>query len=494
MKVGLAVLGFSLLFCGPLLAQENPAPAQQWVHPGSALMRLAGYDGVQTCVSCHPNTLKEIVGSVHWNLAAPVRNVAGLPDGSWWGMVNRECALAGSTSGANWVSATDGRFSVQAAGCGVCHIGGLPAPPTPGKTATPAEMNTVDCLVCHARDYDWQKRATLVTDSTGTHWGADTSLKAALSVTKTPTTEACLRCHEHSFSRDYKRGTPYSPENDVHAKAGLTCTRCHITQHHRIAKGMYESDMVANDLPDVPVTCSNCHGESPHKGLNAQRLNAHVAKVACQTCHIPRVSGIVYENWGTPVKDDAHGAISELSKYDSIPSNPALYVPTDSIRMGHPSYVWRVANTKGAAPAQSWMAFATADINTPGAKIFPVRALTQVMLFDKQLKMWQVPGMAFMKSDPQMAQFPMLLAPNREVYNRTGDVKAAIDAGMKAMGVEWSGAWMAMKVPGTSYISVNHGIKAAGLSCNSCHSPHGVIDFKALGFSPEQVKELEQNR
>jgi hypothetical protein len=136
-------------------------------------------------------------------------------------------------------------------------------------------------------------------------------------------------------------------------------------------------------------------------------------------------------------------------------------------------------------------------VNTPGAKIFPVRALTQVMLFDKKLKMWQAPGMAFLKDNPQTAQFPLLLAPNREVYNKTGNVKAAIDAGMKpyeAMGLKWSGEWMAMQVPGTSYISVNHGVKKSGLSCKSCHSKNGIMDFKALGYSPAQVKLLEKSK
>jgi hypothetical protein len=260
---------------------------------------------------------------------------------------------------------------------------------------------------------------------------------------------------------------------------------------------MNESDMVANDLPDVPVTCSNCHGDKPHQGSIGKILNKHIDKIACQTCHIPKVSGIVFENWGKPVKDNINGKYSELSKYDKIPSNPNLYVPTDKIKMGYPTYIWRVPNTKEQKNAQNWMAFGTANINTQGAKIFPVRTLTQVMLFDKKLKMWQAPGMAFLKSDPKMAEFPLLLAPNREVYNKTGDVKKAIDAGMKPyekMGFKWSGEWMAMQVPGSSYISVNHGIKREGLYCNSCHSKDGEMDFKALGYTEHQVKMLEKKK
>ncbi len=119
------------------------------------------------------------------------------------------------------------------------------------------------------------------------------------------------------------------------------------------------------------------------------------------------------------------------------------------------------------------------------------------MLFDRKLKMAQAPGMAFLNDNPQMKDFPMLLAPNREVYSATGDVKAAIDAGMKpleAMGLKWSGEWMPMEVPGTSYISVSHGVKTRGLSCNACHSKGGVMDFKALGYAEREGEQLERAR
>jgi hypothetical protein len=495
MKPLTIILGVFLAFPGHAGAQQSLSMLQKWVHPGNDALKESGYQGAQSCTVCHQNARDELLSTVHWNLASPVSNVQGLPDSTWWGMANRECALAGSTDPANWTASTNGKATVQASGCGLCHIGSVASPVMPGKPLTETEMNSVDCLVCHAKDYDWKKRATLVKDSTGIHWGEDWSMEAALSITKTPTNESCLRCHEHAFSEDYKRGTPYTSENDVHAKAGLRCVTCHETEHHKIAKGQYESDMVANDLPDVAITCTKCHGDDPHQGKNAQVLNDHTSKLACQTCHITQVSGIVREDWGTPVRDDIHGKYSALSRYDRIPSIPGIYVPTDTIVKGHPSYIWRVANNGRNKDAQSWMAFETASLNTEGAKIFPVRGLIQGMLFDKKLKMWQAPGMGFLKDNPQMAEFPLLLAPNREVYNKTGNVKAAIDAGMKpyeAMGLKWSGQWMGMQVPGISYISVNHGIKKVGLSCSSCHADHGAMDFKALGYSTQQVKHLEE--
>ena len=487
------LVGLGALFMAFCACAQPPTPLlHPWIHPGNALIRANGYHGAQSCLPCHAQALNEITHTVHWDLASPVRNVQGLPNGSWWGMTNRECALAGCMAAANWLAATHGTFTPQSQGCGVCHIGSLSAPPVPGKPVTPAQARTVDCLVCHAKHYDWSKRETLVTDAAGEHWGEDTSLESALSITRVPTNGACLSCHEHAFSYDYKRGTPFTAANDVHARAGLRCVTCHLTEHHKIAKGQDESDMVANDLPEVAVSCVGCHGPDPHTRANGAILNAHTARIACQSCHIRQVGGIVYENWGRPVRDDVHGRYSALSKYDPIAAIAGEFVPTVRIVKGPPSYMWRTPNTAGHPDAQSWMAFATSHRGTPGAQIFPVRALTQILLFDRTMKMWQAPGMGFLKDNPRMADFPMLLAPNRAVYNQTGSVKRAIEAGMKAMGVSWSGSWMAMRVPGTSYISVNHGIRTRGLACAACHSPHGLMDFKALGYAPREVHELER--
>lgn len=497
-----SVAGLSIFFwlvSATVTASEGPAAPEPWVHPGAAVMGDNGFEGPQTCAACHPDALDEVTHSVHWYVAAKVRNVKGLPDGTWWGMVNRECALAGTTALANWTASTDGRFTPQSAGCGMCHIAGLAGPPLPpGREASEAEAATVDCLVCHAERYDMTTRMTLVDNETGrAHWGQDRSLTAALSITEVPTAEACLRCHEHSFSRDYKRGTPYEPTNDVHAAAGMPCTSCHLTREHRIAKGQNESDMVANDLPDVPVVCSNCHGRNPHRGTDAKILDAHTTRVACQTCHISVAGGIVREDWGQPVKDDGSGPYSALSKYDGIPAVAGIWVPSVTIGRGAPTHMWRVANTSDSSDAQSWMAFATATRSNDEAAIFPVRGLTQILLFDRRIKMWQAPGMSFVKDEPGMADFPLLLAPNREVYNATGDVAAAIAAGVKpaeAMGLQWSEQWMSMQVPGTSYISVNHGVRRIGFACRDCHSPHGVLDFASLGYSQLDVERLQQPR
>ena len=186
----------------------------------------------------------------------------------------------------------------------------------PGYRTMAREKDTIDCLICHARAYD-MNRKQVVKDGNGLmRWEQDRSLRAALSVGRT-TAQTCLRCHQHNFGGDVyvdeqdpsymeslrstgrerprvlhpgsKRGTPYSPSWDVHAAAGLACTECHTTEGHFIAKGQHTTTMMANDLPDVAVACEKCHEAAPHSSLGAEgaALDRHTAKVACQTCHVP---------------------------------------------------------------------------------------------------------------------------------------------------------------------------------------------------------------
>ena len=81
-----------ICFLSPLAAASSSAPSTEtsvsaWVHPGADAIKEGGYEGAQTCTMCHDAALKEVTHSVHWYVSSEVRNVQGMPDGSWWGMV-----------------------------------------------------------------------------------------------------------------------------------------------------------------------------------------------------------------------------------------------------------------------------------------------------------------------------------------------------------------------------------------------------------------------
>ena len=125
-----------------------------------------------------------------------------------------------------------------------------------------------------------------------------TTLEAARTVHPT-TRQSCLNCHAGAAGADgAKRGdlskelaTLATPTVDYHMStsgADLTCSECHSAGDHRVrGRGL---DLRANDVPER-FTCDSggCHSSQPHPTTTTgTQLNRHTAKVACQTCHIPR--------------------------------------------------------------------------------------------------------------------------------------------------------------------------------------------------------------
>ena len=39
-------------------------------------------------------------------------------------------------------------------------------------------------------------------------------------------------------------------------------------------------------------------------------------------------------------------------------------------------------------------------------------------------------------------------------------------------------------------LMINHAISKDGRGCNECHSAEGILDFDALGYSPERAQAL----
>jgi octaheme c-type cytochrome (tetrathionate reductase family) len=86
---------------------------------------------------------------------------------------------------------------------------------------------------------------------------------------------------------------------DVHMDAkglNFSCATCHTAEQHDVAGSHYS--MTARDVHGVDIpgrafggraSCESCHGTAPHQDFNltAFKLNDHVNKVACQSCHIP---------------------------------------------------------------------------------------------------------------------------------------------------------------------------------------------------------------
>src|SRR5512141_2046982 len=244
----------------------------------------SGPEVTKACLTCHKTASKQIHQTQHWKweYTNPAGQVLGKRH-----VVNNFCTSTATNQ----------------AGCATCHIGyGL----GDAKFDFNAEEN-VDCLVCHDTTGKYRKPAGLsgnpVTKDMELPTGSGKIVKAldlgsiARKVGKT-SRATCGTCHFYGGGGDgVKHGDMDSsleaPEKvlDVHMDAkglNFTCTTCHETQNHAVPGSRYGP-------MGTSLKCENCHGAEPHPS-NA-RLNAHTAKVACQTCHISR-----FARGGVPTK------------------------------------------------------------------------------------------------------------------------------------------------------------------------------------------------
>ncbi len=542
------------------------------------------YEGPKTCLGCHQeitvtdhvtkqekkiNLMDNLMASSHLTFFTKKHaNVYGfngkLADDFPMGKIDRPCPKPGSFAMTAWSElVVTQKGDTLSEGCGQCHAGGQYQAPLgsmmPGYRELESEKEAIDCLICHSAAYDMNQKIVLA-DDYGKRWGQDRSMKAAMAVTKT-TAQTCLRCHQHNFGGDIyvdeadssfmqsmtntghkrprvlhpgsKRGTPYSPTWDVHAAAGMACTECHVTEGHLIAKGTHTTTMMANDLPDVQITCENCHTNTPHSENkeHSDYLNSHVDKIACQTCHIPSLHP---DN--ATMRDFAHPEFEE---------NPGIFIYHDVKKESEPGkgigYAWWngdatfLGNPIGDNPnGKNLYRFYNPTNVWPEFKNFDYNGwYEQVMRPIAQQKPSRLYAMKIFNGrqhiDLQnMGPFGGMFVPyNLPVYYRTGDPDSAaktemgksmmkkmygfmfdkymMDKFLTFMKVDgWNTSayndvrngrqveprWM----PNDAMLEISHAVRRDGaLTCNNCHHPAGVLDWKALGYSSEEVETLAQN-
>ncbi len=413
-------------------------------HPGKEFIEQNGYKGPVTCEECHPGKAKEFLSTVHWKHASRVTNVEGIDPQKEYGMKNRIYTMCNGNDIVNNlkeipVSPQTGKTKIT--GCNTCHPGNHLS--DVGSAGSEAE-SAVDCLVCHSSSYDFTKRKPFKDAQGRVVMGQDRSVKAAASAGK-PAVKNCMVCHESAGGGALvKRGFSYTKENDVHAAKGMVCVDCHKAANHKIPTG-FDPNNWAND--GVRVACSDCHGEKPHK---EQAYNSHTARIACQTCHIPR-------NGGAIAKD--------FTKWEQLADK--FYEPATiqgDVRATIPVYAWYNLQVKNSPEFIG----PKGSRKDKKSKIYPFKVFQGKAFFDKKTK--QLMSMDFA---PPMA---------------TGDALAGVASAAKTLGIknyEPTPGWQ------TLYFGSNHLVtKSGALTCTSCHGISGVLNFKALGYSDKEISRL----
>ncbi|GAB6906385.1 tetrathionate reductase family octaheme c-type cytochrome [Desulfosarcina cetonica] len=418
-----------------------------------ANLTYAAYPG--NCLSCHAEQAQEMMQTTHYQWMGET------PD-----MVNQTSVRQGKLT--NAVNS----YCINIAGdwpvCGTCHVG---RGQRPDEAATDGQ--NVDCLVCHNDNYASQ-RTRLPDGSMGVAQPDDSLVQNV----QRPNRANCLSCHAKAGGGDaVKRGdlslatiTNTDANFDVHmnsAGANLACQSCHVfNQHKVIGKG---SDLRPTDDPSrgSEVSCLTCHADkSGREGHDIAKINDHVARVACQTCHVPvyaKVATETYRDW----RYHHDGSVADASALPGHPLTEKLADLTPTYRFWNRqsdnTLLGDDAGRTYNADADTWPT-STPLGDVTGGKLYPFKYKT--------------------------AMQPKTVADNRlialdtfEYLKASGNVATAIEEGLVNMGYpadtpyEW--------VLTDTYQLLNHGVSPAtkALSCTDCHGSIDRMDLQGeLGY------------
>ncbi len=427
-----------------LLALGLAAGSALAEHPGKESIAKTGYQGPATCEECHPGVAKAFTATVHWTHAAPAPHVENVDPAVAYGMKNRIYTMCNGNDIVNElkeIPPSPETGKTKFTGCNTCHPGRTLA--DVGATGPEAEA-AIDCLVCHSAKYDFRKRKPYKDEAGRVVMGQDRSTEAALAVGK-PGVKNCMTCHEAAGGGVLvKRGFEFSKAKDAHAAKGMVCVDCHKAVDHKIPTGFDPNNWASDGLR---VACADCHEGALHGDAD---LDRHLARVACQTCHIPRTGGAFAK---------------DFTKWTQ--GSDKFYEPT-TLR----------AEANATVPAYAW--FNQTVANTPTfigpkgsradekSKIYPFKIFEGKGFFDQ--KTGQLLAMDF---GPPMS---------------SGDVKAGLASAAKILKIE-----SYEPVPGwqTIYFGSNHLVtRKDALDCPSCHAANGVLDYRALGYTAEETRRL----
>lgn len=396
------------------------------------------------CLSCHPNSAKQVMKTSHWTWASQKVKLPGREEVMRVGkrnLLNNFCIHAGP--------------NIEK--CSTCHAGyGW----KDNEFDFTVEEN-VDCLVCHDQTNTYQKGPA------GYPQPSVDLVSVAQSVGR-PTRATCGQCHFKGGGGDAVKhgdmdGSMYFPDEriDVHmGELDFLCVDCHRTRDH-VIPGCAMS--VCIDRP-LRVSCSDCHGETPH---NEERLDFHTASVACQTCHIPRMAidapTKMYWDWSQAGQE---GREEDPHSYLKIKGS---FRYAQNIR---PEYYWyngrayRYLTGDKIDPSKTvQINYPLGDASDPQAKIWPFKVHRGKQIYD--------------------TEYRHLLAPRTSSpggFWSEFDWDKACRLGAEDVGLEYSGHYGFVETE--MYWPLSHMVqsKEKALQCIDCHGSRGVMNWAALGY------------
>lgn len=406
-------------------------------------------DVTRACLKCHEGAASEVMKTAHWQWLGAEVEVPGHAGKQRIGKKNLLNNFCLSIIG-NW------------AACTKCHVGYGWKDDSYDFT----QPENVDCLVCHEHSGLYVKGPAGIP-------GPEVDLAAAARSVGVPRRENCSVCHSYGGGgQGVKHGdidssleNP-SERDDVHmGRLGFLCIDCHRTHAHDI-KGRAFSVSVEGE---EGVACEDCHIGPPHRD---QRLNAHLASVACQTCHIPtyarRLPTKTFWDWskaGDPNRpEDPHVYLKTKGEFiydqDVIPEYAWFNRTVDRYLLGDridPSSVTYINKPRGS-------------IEDKSAKIWPFKVHRAIQPYDAK-KLVLLPAVT---SGPGG-------------YWHEFDWDKALRLAAQMAGLEYSGEYGWAKT--VMYWPLSHMVtpKERALRCDDCHGERSRLDFNALGYEGDPI-------
>ena len=452
------------------------------------------------CLTCHDGEGFQAMNSLHGMMPTLSPNVTNSPGLSQkLSEINTFCSYPNP--------------AMAGAACLTCH-------PTLGKfeNVTSADL---DCLACHNDAYkrswpgdpdpanwdhvvDWQgtPKTYIPSDKDANgefyvnfNWAAMPGLTALdlIRGVHRPTTTTCLSCHAKAGGGDWvKRGdiglnsaNPTSSQ-DVHLAsvanggAGLSCTSCHTPTNHQIpGRGI---DLRPTEGGSVKA-CVDCHTNKQTGGHALATTNRHMARVACQSCHIPAFgkggATEMWRDWTNPIWNQALcGGQGAWAGEEHKVAN----VAPDHVFFDGTSYVYKLGQTLSKVdPISGKDMLADANGNINGvlgvSKLVPIKRHQSTM--------------AVMSSGADIGQ----VIPFDVVWQfKTGLSDEAAERGKTYAGFTGSHVWKLLETE----LAINHGISPAAsvAACTSCHHATGNFQIDTttkldkLGYA---LKDADKN-
>ncbi len=404
----------------------------------------------RACLECHETAAKDLMKTAHWKWESEPVKVPGHEKPMKIGkknLLNNFCIAIGG----NWVKCTS------------CHAGYGWA----DDSFDFSKEENVDCLVCH----DWSggyAKGEYGLPAKGT------DLLAAAKKVGYPRRDNCGICHIYGGGGmgvkhgDLDNSLVNPTENtDIHmGRHNMLCVDCHKTESHNITGKAYSVSVGHEN----GIDCTDCHAANPHAG---NRLNAHTAAVACQTCHISAYAR------KAPTK--THWDWSKAG---------------DAARKEDPHHYLKIKGEfvygKNLVPEYAWFNLKSYRY-IQGDTIDPekVTPLNKPMgdITDKNAKIW--PFKIHRATQPYDKEYKYLLKPvtaGEGGFWHEFDWDKAFKLAEDISGLKYSGSYGFARTD--MYWPLSHMVSPASraLQCSDCHSEKSRLDWKALGYKGDPAK------